>query len=494
MYVIETGMHPCRVLLLDCAPCATGSLEFRNLLAACLGEEVHLKRESLEAERDPASIWGLAAKFDPALVFLLGNSESLPRISDVLRAPRGAIRFPIVAAIDDIQPAEIWEFLRLGVDDFFTPPWRSAELLPRVWRLVGQGKKEETGGRSPADRGRLSEFVGHNAQLLALLDQLPLVAAHDVAVLVQGETGTGKDLVAKAVHRLSPRASKPFVAVNCGALPAELVENELFGHEAGAFTGAGGAKAGLLAQAQGGTFFLDEIASLPLPAQVKLLRFLQTREFRSLGAGQVQKIDVRIIAASNTDMEQAVRDGKFRADLYYRLNIIPFTMPPLRDRREDIPLLAHHFLQKYASAFEKPMAGFQPEALAKLMDYSWPGNLRELENTIERAVVLTREHRIQQTDISLPNSGGAPACSFQEKKARMIANFEQTLISELLAASNGNITHASKQAGKNRRAFLQLIRRYRIDPHRFKVGAAHSRAPDKPSPLADNFDRGLRQR
>jgi len=252
----------------------------------------------------------------------------------------------------------------------------------------------------------------------------------------------------------------------------ELVENELFGHERGAFTDASISRPGLIHEAEGGTLFLDEIDCVPPLAQVKFLRLLQEKEYRPLGSIKVRQANVRVIAATNINLEKAVREGKFRQDLYYRLNIIPLLLPLLRERREDIPLLAHHFLAKYAAEFNRQVMNFLPDAMQKLMFYEWPGNVRELEHVVMRAVVLFEGAAIRSADIVLPCSE-ATVCqeSLQEAKAKAIAHFERTYIQGLLIAHRGNITKAAQAAQKDRRAFRRLIRKHRIDVQRFKASA-----------------------
>ncbi|MDR4509450.1 MAG: sigma-54 dependent transcriptional regulator [Candidatus Brocadiaceae bacterium] len=253
----------------------------------------------------------------------------------------------------------------------------------------------------------------------------------------------------------------------------ELVENELFGHRPGAFTSANSSHNGLIQEAEGGTLFLDEIDCLPLLAQVKLLRFLQEKEYRPLGSTKICRVDVRIIAATNICLEEAVEAGTFRQDLYYRLNIIPLMLPPLRERRDDILLLAGHFLSKYAAEYDKPTTGFSPDAIRILLLYDWPGNVRELEHVIERAIVLSNERIIRNVDMHISCAEkNVTQESFQEAKAKVIAQFERRYISGLLLAHQGNITRAAQFAQKNRRAFWQLIRKYRIDPRAFKIHAS----------------------
>lgn len=246
---------------------------------------------------------------------------------------------------------------------------------------------------------------------------------------------------------------------------------KLFGHVRGAFTGADSSQTGLINEANDGTLFLDEIDCLSPPAQVKLLRFLQAKEYRQLGSTKMHQADVRVIAATNINMEEAVKKGKLRQDLYYRLNIIPFMLPPLRERKEDIPLLAGHFLEKYATEFNKQVTDFTPDAMQKLMSYDWPGNVRELENIIERAVVFSKHTVVQSIDIALPSSETTESDkSFQEAKSKAVAQFEKNYIWNILFAHQGNITKAAKAAQKNRRAFWELIRKHKIEVQDFKSG------------------------
>jgi len=342
----------------------------------------------------------------------------------------------------------------------------------RVLRLRKQVPEGETVTQTLKEKLGLQQLVGESPAFLAEMKKLRAVARCDVNVLISGETGTGKEVCARAIHYLSPRTHKPFIPVNCGAIPAELVENELFGHERGAFTDASTSQCGLIHEAEGGTLFLDEIDCLPALAQVKLLRFLQEKEYRRLGSTKTYQADVRIITATNSDLEETVRTGKLRRDLYYRLNVLLLTLPPLRERREDIPRLARHFLAKYAAEFNKQVTDFSADAIPALVVYEWPGNVRELEHIVEQAVVLSEQEVIHKADIVLPRvATPVRQDSFQEAKAKVIAQFEKTYIQELLLAYQGNITRAAQAARKNRRAFWQLLRKHRIDVHSFKIRA-----------------------
>ena len=252
-------------------------------------------------------------------------------------------------------------------------------------------------GRVEAQAG-FGEIIGKDPKMQVVYKLIEDVASSDTTVLIQGDSGTGKELVARAIHRLSPRQAKPLVVINCSAYPATLLESELFGHEKGAFTGATRQKAGRFEQANGGTVFLDEIGEIPPPAQIKLLRVLQTRKFERVGGEKTLSVDVRILAATNKDLLQEVKKGNFREDLFYRLNVIPVVLPPLQAHRNDIPMLSLHFLQRFAGQQGKALQGFSSETMRLLLEYPWPGNVRELENSIEHAVVLTKGGQVEVWD------------------------------------------------------------------------------------------------
>jgi len=372
---------------------------------------------------------------------------------------------PLVLVMKAAEPRQLCHLLKHWASDFLLSPLRADDVMPRLMRLAEHAR--EAGPTPPEwkDKLGLKQFVGESDTLLREVAKIPKVAQCDATVLITGETGTGKEMVARAIHYLGPRGKQPFIPVNCGAIPVELMENELFGHEPGAFTGANSSIPGLIHESGGGTLFLDEIDSLTPAAQVKVLRFLQDKEYRPLGSRKVCKADVRVIAASNVNFEAAIRTGKFRSDLYYRLSVIPICLPPLRQRKEDVPLLAHHLLAK--CSVESGLSGkrFAPPALEKLMAYDWPGNVRELENVVQRAAILSTASAITSEDICLPDSASAfREASFKSLKAKAVAEFEVCYIRQLLATSGGNITQAASSAKKNRRAFWQLMRKHQISP------------------------------
>jgi Nif-specific regulatory protein len=293
------------------------------------------------------------------------------------------------------------------------------------------------------------------------------VAPTASTVLIRGESGTGKELAARAVHANSPRASKPFVAINCAALTETLLESELFGHEKGAFTGALAQKKGKLEVADGGTLFLDEVGEMSATLQAKLLRVLQEREFERVGGTRTLKADVRVVAATNRNLEESIRDGSFRQDLYYRLNVVSFEMPPLRERREDIPLLASYFVAKYSERFNRRVSGISTEARACLSNYDWPGNVRELENAVERAVVLGSTERILPEDLPetiLEIEQPAGASPGVTKYHEAVKEAKKQLILKAIDAASGNLTEAAKLLGVHPNYLHRLIRNLNLRP------------------------------
>jgi len=307
----------------------------------------------------------------------------------------------------------------------------------------------------------LKQVIGNSAVFLKEVERVPRFARCDATVLISGESGTGKEIFARAIHYLSPRAARPFVPVNCGALPEHLVESEIFGHKRGAFTGAMTDQAGLIQEADGGTLFLDEIDGLTPQAQVKLLRFLQDGEYRPVGSQQIAHANIRIVAAANADFAELLREGKFREDLFYRLNVLALNLPPLRERRGDIVLLADHILTSQAAIANTPPKNLSLAALNRLLGHSWPGNVRELENVLVRAIVLCDRDTLEVADLSLPGDEAIEENqSFRTTKSRVIQRFEHDFLETTLRAHQGNITRAARAVKKNRRAFWELLRKH----------------------------------
>ncbi|MCA9523263.1 MAG: sigma-54-dependent Fis family transcriptional regulator [Myxococcales bacterium] len=385
--------------------------------------------------------------------------------------------FPLIEVIMMTAHATVADAVRavkLGAYDFLTKPF---ENIDHVAITVNKALEH----RRLVDRNRYLEsqlevkegfedIIGKSQKMKAVFDLISSVSYSTSSVLIQGESGTGKELVARALHYRSPRKDKPFVVLNCSALTETLLESELFGHSKGSFTGAIADKKGLFEAAHSGSIFLDEIGDMPAPTQVKLLRVLQEGEIKRVGSNEVRRVDVRTIAATHVDLVQAKSIGRFREDLYYRLNVITIYLPSLRERRDDIPLLAYHFLKKYNKRMGKQVASFSPEALNALQRYSWPGNVRELENAIERAVVLQSGPTISLAELPPPLLGELPRpqaqgrsrsfdLPYKEAKAQVVSEFEEQYVRYLMEKSNQNVTQAARLAGLDRSNFRRIIRK-----------------------------------
>ena len=354
------------------------------------------------------------------------------------------------------------------VDDFLCCPYDEAEFLLRMKRLL---KRRDFESLPPASAPEMDVLIGSSEAFLDTVRQVKLLAQSRAPVIISGETGSGKELLARAIHYRSLRNARPFIPVNCGALPDELFENELFGHLKGAYTNASSAEKGLIAEAEGGTLFLDEIDALSPAAQVKLLRFLQSGEYRPLGSPRTAVADVRVIAATNTDLIQRVELKLFREDLHYRLNVLALSVPPLRERDADVLDLANHFVTVYAKEHGRFSPRLTEDALLKLSSYHWPGNVRELESVIQRAIVLRDVEVLTAADLELPNNKDDVPSSdlFRLGKLRAIVQFERNFIARLLAAHGGNISRAAKAAGKDRRSFQRLVSKYSLDRKSFET-------------------------
>jgi DNA-binding NtrC family response regulator len=359
------------------------------------------------------------------------------------------------------------EAMKLGARDYLQKPFDVDELLVTVRRLLEE-QRTRTGLRYLLSE-RDAEFnhyglVGRSRAVLDVIKRAELVAESRSTVLLTGETGTGKELVARAIHARSAQRDMPLIKVNCAAIPETLLESELFGHVRGAFTGATSTKKGRFALADGGTIFLDEIGTISLAVQAKLLRVLQDREFDPLGSERTQKVDVRVIAATNRDLRHLVATEKFQEDLYYRLNVIPIAIPPLRERREDIPMLVEHFVRRFARDSGKRIDGVDPAVMAELERYDWPGNVRELENTIERAVVLATESRLTRDTLWLMGATSAPSPGLPSM--RLHANLEwaeRETIRRALEQAAGVKKDAAELMGISQRALSHYLQKYRFD-------------------------------
>ncbi|MBJ2158662.1 MULTISPECIES: sigma 54-interacting transcriptional regulator [unclassified Variovorax] len=354
-----------------------------------------------------------------------------------------------------------------GVFTYLTKPYDARELLDKIGQALALGAPASTPAKS-GDESWRAEIVSRSNRMAELLAEARMVAKSDASVLLRGDSGAGKELLARAIHKASARADKPFVAVNCGAIPEALLESELFGHMKGAFTDAHANHKGLFQQADGGTLLLDEIGDMPPALQVKLLRVLQERAVRPLGASQSIEVDVRIVSATHRDLDAAMEAGQFREDLYYRLNVVTLTLPPLSARREDIPLLANHFLQRLSTKYGKRLSGFAPEALKALTTAAWPGNVRQLFNVVEQVCALSSSPLIPlalvQRALRVPT---VEVQTYADAKQR----FERDYLVGLLKLTDGNVADAARLADRNRTEFYRLLQKHELTPGHFKADA-----------------------
>ena len=390
-----------------------------------------------------------------------------------IKAIDEGVEVVLVTAVRTVRTAVA--AMKLGAFDYLTKPFEEEELLSLVRRALERRslEREVVYLRSELERRHAWELVGQHPEMQKLYRLVAQVARTTTTVLITGESGTGKELIARAIHRQGPRRDKPFVAVNPAAIAETLMESELFGHEKGAFTGAYQRKLGKFELAQGGTLFLDEIATLRPELQAKLLRVLQEREIERVGSGQAIKIDARIIAATNADISAAVAAGSFREDLYYRLNVVHLTVPPLRERTDDIALLVSHFIRRYNHEFGKRIEGPTPEALAALCAYHWPGNVRELQNVVERSVVLVDGPTIGVDDLPLELSLGAAGSAETDALPLNEASdrFERQIVLRTLDRVDGNMSEAARVLGLHRNSLKAKLDRWKIRPRDLGGGA-----------------------
>lgn len=380
---------------------------------------------------------------------------------------KNTLSSPLLAILPQTVDDETLNLVSESATDFMFWPFHNGELRQRVERILGDAARErefESAHQRLMQELGMEQFVGSHPVFEEAIRAIPLIAKSDLPVLIAGPTGTGKELCARGIHHLGERRSYPFIAMDCGAIPDHLFENELFGHARGAFTDAHSDQKGLIGMANGGTLFLDEVDALSLGAQSKLLRFLQERTYRPLGSERFLKADVNVIAATNRDIEQSVSDRQFRSDLYFRLNVLRIDLPPLTRRSTDIPLLARHFLRTRCNHLGLKL--FTKAALRKLETHDWPGNVRELLNVVQRAAVLSQGSHILPSDISFSGRENVVESSeedFRHGRSRAIETFEKRYVQELLQKHQGNVTRAALEAGKDRRAFGRLKKKYSIE-------------------------------
>ncbi len=433
---------------------------------AALSEILREEGYETETAADGFKALGRLATFTPDLILTDLKMPGLDGIGLIREARTAApsAAAVVMTAFGTIDSAV--EAMKLGAENYLTKPLDPKSTLAVVERAVEKARLMHENAllrERLRERNAHGHVIAEHASMRALLDTVTQVAPSRSSVLIVGESGTGKELIAAALHNASLRAAAPFVRLNCAALAESLLESELFGHERGAFTGAVGRREGRFKQADGGTLFLDEVSEIPMATQVKLLRFLQEREFERVGGNETLKVDVRIIAATNRDLAERVRSGTFREDLYYRLNVIRLDIPPLRERRADIPLLAAFFLRRYARENGRDITGFSEDALQRLLGYAWPGNVRELEHAIERGVVLARGLRIEAENLPAPI---APQTKGGEGDPRppipgsTISDLERHAILETLKAVGGSTSKAARILGISPRKIQYKLHEY----------------------------------
>ncbi len=424
--------------------------------------------EVLEADDGTSAIQKVSEEFFD--IILMDNRMSSMDGIEALKAIKKispGIPVIIITAYASVETAV--EALQAGAHDYLTKPLDIDELKIKVqqslefWRLKEENILQKRRIENLFDA---SQIIGRSLKMKEVLETVAMVAPTEATVLILGESGTGKELIANALHQGSARNEKRFIKVNCAALPETLLESELFGHERGAFTGAVGRRPGRFELADGGTIFLDEIGEMTLATQTKLLRVLQEREIEPLGSTRSVKVDIRIITASNRVLREEVRKGNFREDLFYRLNVVPIMLPPLRDRREDIPLLIEHFLNTYNEKNARHLLGFHPRALDAVMRYSWPGNIRELENVVERSVILTKDDYVPFSDLpEVIRGASGDQLSEQAREGiragMTIREMEKELIMKTLEDNDGNRTRAARVLGITRRTLQHKLKEYR---------------------------------
>ena len=453
------------LLLIDDEPEIRESLE---TLFSLEGFEIESAANAGEGLR-----WLERKPFDVVLLDVSLPDKSGLELLPEIRAADPSLAVVMITAYGSVENAV--QAMRLGARNYITKPWDNEQLLAEIESLVRQQRltvENRELKRTLKQRYSFSQIVGKSDPMLKIFDLVTQVAPSRATVLIQGESGTGKELFAKAIHANSPRAERLFVPVNTGSMPVDLLESTLFGHVRGAFTTAVASKKGLFQVADRGTLFFDEIGTVGLETQTKLLRVLQEREFLPLGSTQTVKADVRILAATNVDLLRLVREGTFREDLFYRLNVISLHIPPLRERKQDIPLLVGHFLRKYCEENAKPLRTFSPEAMRILMDYDWPGNVRELENVVERAVILTPGNVAGPENLpeTMARNGKkswgfspAPDGQPQAPLFQILEDCERRIISEMLQATRGNQTEAAERFQIPLSTLNQKIKRLNIE-------------------------------
>lgn len=406
--------------------------------------------------------------------FMMPDIDGLQLLAHI-RQEHPATKVIMITAHANVQHAV--RSMKSGAIDYIPKPFSTTELVDRIERILGQDEEEASTPAAKPKRRRKKgkqalEYIGEHASIKRLKEMLPRVSQNQAPVFIQGESGTGKEILAKLIHQESHRADEPYVTLNCANLPRELVESHLFGHRKGAFTGAIDDMTGAFERADGGTLLLDEITEIDLPIQAKLLRVLQENEFQKVGSSETKKVDVRVIATSNRNLGEAISTGQLRGDLYHRLSVFPLTVPPLRDRRSDVPLLAEHFVEKFCQLYGLPAKTISDDLMNYFEEYSWPGNVRELENMVQRGVLLSAEREVIQpedvfndffTDAGVPTKGEGDEDTIQ--KLTTIEEMERHMILKALDESDNNQQRAAEQLGISARTIRNKLKKYREEGH-----------------------------
>jgi two-component system, NtrC family, response regulator GlrR len=451
--------HQCRVLLVDDDP---GLLRLLSMRLDAAGYDVRTASSGGEA----LAAMGVSR---PQVVITDLRMEGMDGMALFQHVHGQDPALPVIVLTAHGTIPDAVQATQQGVFGYLTKPFDAGQLLALIGRAMTLHPERVSGQAQAVEHWR-ADIISISPAMEALLAEVKLVAQTEASVLILGESGTGKELLARAIHQASPRCHAPFVAINCAAIPEPLLESELFGHTKGAFTGAVTPNKGLFQSAAGGTIFLDEIGDMPLALQAKLLRVLEDREVRPLGSSQAIEVDVRIISATHQDLEQAIAKGRFREDLYYRLNVFSRAIPPLRERREDIPLLARHFLKILCEKHGRALNDFTPDAMEMLTVFDWPGNVRQLVNVVEQCCALSIAPLIPANLVSRAlherSADELDKLTYADAKQR----FERDYLIQLLKITKGEVTPAARLAGRNRTQFYRLLQRYHLSPAMFRSG------------------------
>ncbi|GHE91495.1 sigma 54-interacting transcriptional regulator [Thalassotalea profundi] len=455
MNIIEATDIKEKILIVDDDP---------NLLRL-LGIRLNAANYEVESAQSAKQALGILKSFQPQLVISDLRMEGMDGMAlfEKIRQQHPSLPVIIMTAHGTIPDAI--SATKQGVFSFLTKPFESQELLDTVKQAIRLQPRSDNGNNDQAEHAWREKIISRSAVMETLLQQTYQVAKSDFSLLIHSQSGTGKELLAQAIHQASERRTKPFTAINCAAIPEQLLESELFGHKKGAFTGADQHHIGLFEASDGGTLFLDEIGDMPMNFQVKLLRALQEREVRPVGSTSSIKVDVRIIAATHKNLQKAIKEQNFREDLYYRLNVVELILPPLSDRREDIPLLAQHFLSQTSGRTTNQVNGFSQSAMEILISAPWPGNIRQLQNVVEQSVALSTESIISESLVrNALREAPTQQPSFQEARDQ----FERDYLATLLKTTTGNVSQAAKIAQRNRTEFYKLLNKHHLNAEAFR--------------------------